>query len=72
MTTTKPYSLELIRNGELVDNSATYYKTEYELLQAAKAALLEDNEKLYVTVLEDGTWFYDIELTAQANATTKR
>lgn len=61
------YSLELIRNGELIDNSATYYKTEYELLQAAKAALLEDDEELYVTVLENGTWFYNAALTAQAN-----
>lgn len=67
----KKYSVEIIRNGELVENSAIYFTSEKEMLYYCKNEnwRLEENEKYYVTMLIDDTWVYSTELTEKANLT---
>lgn len=67
----KKYSVEIIRNGELVEDSAIYFTSEKEMLDYCKNEnwRLEENEKYYVTMLIDDTLVYSTELTEKANLT---
>lgn len=65
---TSKYSLEIVSNGELVEASARYFKTQKDMFNFTKSNILDDNDEYYVTKFDYDTWFYSPELTMKANS----
>lgn len=65
---TNKYSLEIVENGKLKDNSSIYFNAKKELIEYCAAHYLENDQKWYVTCGYDSdTVFYDEELTKLIN-----
>ena len=62
------YSIEIVKNNELLENSAVYFASEKEIFDYCEKNSKENEcDQYYISTFDGDTWYYSEKLTNKVN-----